>query len=146
MLKEFRSFVLRGNVVDLAIGVVIGAAFTGIVNALVKGFINPLIALVTPAGSLEGKSFCIGTVVRHGKPVCAHTFVYGDVLSAMLQFLIVAAVIFFFVVKPVNALMERFKGDTPTDDSVRECPMCLSKIPKKARRCAFCAADVGAVA
>ncbi len=146
MIKEFKAFVLRGNVVDLAVGVVIGAAFSAIIQSFVKNLINPLIALATPAGSLAEKSFCVGTTRVSGEIVCAHRFVYGEVISAMIQFVIIAAVIFFFVVKPLNHLMAKLKGETPTDEVTRECPECISRIPVKARRCAFCTAEVAAEA
>jgi large conductance mechanosensitive channel len=140
MLKEFRAFVLRGNVVDLAVGVVIGAAFTGIVNAIVNGLINPIVSFVG-TGDLASKAFCIGTCV--GKK--GHLFTYGQVFSAMISFVLVAAVVFFFVVKPVNRLMEMFKSDQPAEKVTRECPECLSAIPVAARRCSFCTSEVPAV-
>jgi large conductance mechanosensitive channel len=145
MLKDFRAFVLRGNVVDLAVGLVIGAAFTAIVTALVTGFINPLVSFAS-TGSLETKMICIaGNVTVAGKLIhdpCAHAFKYGSVISAIISFLIVAAVVFFFVVKPVNHLTERFKSDAPAAEPTRECPECLSSIPLGAKRCAFCTAEV----
>jgi large conductance mechanosensitive channel len=140
MLKDFRAFILRGNVVDLAVGVVIGAAFTMIVNAIVGGFINPLVSFVG-TGDLAQKSFCIGTCV--GKK--GHLFTYGSVISAIISFVIVAAVVFFFVVKPVNHLTEMFKADAPMEKPTRECPECESSIPMTAKRCAFCTAEVPAV-
>lgn len=144
MLKDFRAFVLRGNVVDLAVGVVIGAAFTGIVNAIVAGFINPLVSFVG-TGDLQEKAFCVGEAVIEKTGECAHQFTYGAVLSAMLQFVIVAAVVFFAVVKPLNALMDRFKADAPVEETTRECPECVSRIPKKAIRCMYCTAKIEAV-
>lgn len=149
MFKEFRAFVLRGNVVDLAIGVVIGAAFGAIVTALVTGLINPLISF-TPSGSLENMKACIGgNVMRGGRLVhdnCLHAFKYGQVLSAMISFVLIAAVVFFFVVKPVNHLMDKFKADQPTEKPTRDCPFCESSIPATAKRCAFCTSEVPAVA
>ena len=138
MLKEFRAFVLRGNVVDLAVGVVIGAAFGAIVTALVQGLINPLVSFAG-TGDLSKKSFCIGCHTAH-----PHIFVYGQVFSAMISFVIIAAVVFFFVVKPVNHLMEMFKADQPAEKPTRDCPECLSSIPVAAKRCSFCTAEVGA--
>src|SRR4051812_22868885 len=114
MLKDFRAFILRGNVVDLAVGVVIGAAFGAIVNAIVNGLINPLVSFAS-TGSLETKTFCVGTKLVKGVPVCSHLFKYGTVISAAISFLIVAAVVFFFVVKPVNHLTEKFKADQPVE-------------------------------
>jgi large conductance mechanosensitive channel len=141
MLKDFRAFILRGNVVDLAVGVVIGAAFGAIVNAIVTGLINPLVSFAS-TGSLETKFFCVGTKLVKGVPTCGHLFKYGTVISAIISFLIVAAVVFFFVVKPVNHLTERFKADAPTEKPTRECPECESSIPLTAKRCAFCTAEV----
>jgi large conductance mechanosensitive channel len=140
VLKEFRQFVLRGNVVDLAVGVVIGAAFGAIVNALVQGMLNPLVGFVG-TGDLAAMNFCVG-----GAPgaKCPHQFNYGQVISAIIQFTLIAAAVFFFVVKPVNHLMERFKSEQPKEETTRECPECLSKIPIAARRCAYCTAVVGA--
>ena len=142
MWKEFRAFVLRGNVVDLAVGVVIGAAFGAIVTAMVNGLINPLVSFVG-TGDLSHKAFCIGCGPTAKHP---HIFVYGGVLSAIISFVIIAAVVFFFVVKPVNHLMEMFKADQPAEKPTRDCPECLSSIPVAAKRCSFCTAEVGAVA
>ena len=149
MLKDFRAFILRGNVVDLAIGVVIGAAFGAIVTAIVSGLINPLVSF-TPSGSLENVRACIaGSVMRNGKLVhdtCLHAFKYGAVLSSIISFVLIAAIVFFFVVKPVNHLMEMFKADQPAEKPTRDCPECLSSIPVAAKRCSFCTAEVGAAA
>ena len=146
MLKDFRAFILRGNVVDLAVGVVIGAAFGTIVTALVTGLINPLVSF-TPSGSLENLKACIGGTDAKGVHVaCLHAFKYGQVLSAILSFVIIAAVVFFFVVKPVNHLTEMFKADKPADKPTRDCPFCESSIPAGATRCAFCTSEVPAVA
>jgi len=142
MFKEFRAFVLRGNVVDLAIGVVIGAAFGAIVTAIVNGLINPLVSFVG-TGDLSKKHFCIGRCTGVAHP---HIFVYGQIISAIITFILVAAVVFFFVVKPVNHLMEMFKADEPVEKPMRDCPECLSSIPAAAARCSFCTAKVGASA
>ena len=143
MFKEFRAFVLRGNVVDLAVGVVIGAAFGAIVTAIVTGLINPLVSFVG-TGDLATKGFCIGNCAKGVKH--PHLFVYGGILSAIISFVIIAAVVFFFVVKPVNHLMEMFKADQPAEKPTRDCPECLSSIPAAAKRCSFCTAEVGASA
>jgi large conductance mechanosensitive channel len=132
MLKEFRSFILRGNLVDLAIAVVIGAAFGALVTALVADFITPLIAAVGGQPDFGALDFEIN----------GSTFKYGHFINALLSFLIIAAVVFFFVVKPVNALMERFKTEPDVDRPTHECPHCLSEIPVAARRCAFCTEEV----
>jgi large conductance mechanosensitive channel len=132
MLKEFRSFILRGNLVDLATAVVIGAAFTAVVNALVKDLITPLIAAVGGEADFGRLAFTIN----------GSRFGYGDFLNALLTFVIVAAVVFFLVIKPVNTLLERFRPEPKVDQETRECPECLSDIPVAARRCAFCTAEL----
>jgi large conductance mechanosensitive channel len=134
MLKDFRQFLLRGNLVDLAIAVVIGAAFGAVVAALVKDIITPLIAAIGGQPDFSGLDFTVNK----------SRFAYGDFLNAILTFVIIAAVVFFFVVKPVNALMERMQTSEPVDEETRECPACLSQIPFAARRCAYCTEEVGA--
>jgi len=132
----FRKFLLRGNVVDLAVGVVIGAAFGGVVAAFVKGLITPLI------GAFGGiPDFSEWAVAINGS-----RFAIGEFINALLSFLIVATVIYFFVVVPMNRLMERFQTDTPTGPKTRDCPECLSKVPEAARRCAFCTAEIAPTA
>jgi large conductance mechanosensitive channel len=133
MLRDFREFVLRGNVVDLAIAVVLGVAFAAVITALVEGLITPLIAALGGQPDFSALTFTVNE----------STFRYGVFLNALISFLIVAAVIFFLVVKPVNALMERRRTEPPVDEPVRACPECLSDIPAAARRCAFCTAEVG---
>ncbi len=132
MLKEFRDFVLRGNVVDLAVAVVIGAAFGAVVNAVVEDLITPLIAAVGGQPSFDRLSFTIN----------GSEFRYGDLLNKLLTFLLVAAVVFFAVVKPLNAVMARLRPEPPVDQPTRACPECLSDIPQAAKRCAFCTAQV----
>jgi large conductance mechanosensitive channel len=134
MLKEFRDFILRGNVVELAVAVVIGAAFGAVVAALVSSFITPLIAAIGGKPDFSALAFTIND----------SRFTYGVFLNALISFLIVAAVIFFFVVRPLNLLMARLKPEPAVDRVVRPCPECLSDIPEEARRCAFCTAEVGA--
>lgn len=134
MLKEFRQFILRGNLVDLAVAVVIGAAFTAVVNALVKDLVTPIIAAVGGKPDFANLAFTIND----------SRFAYGDFLNALITFLLVAAVVFFLVIKPVNALLERFKPEPKLDQETRECPECLSDIPVGARRCAFCTTEVAA--
>ena len=132
MLKGFRNFILRGNVVDLAVAVVIGAAFTKIVNALVSDFINPLIA------STVGKpDFTAFKFTFHGGE-----FLYGDFATAAINFLLIAAAVYFFVVLPVNTVMKRLHPSTPAAPTTKTCPECLSEIPIAARRCAHCAEPV----
>jgi large conductance mechanosensitive channel len=133
MLKEFRQFLLRGSLVDLAIAVVIGAAFGAVVAALVKDLITPLIAAIGGQPDFGDLDFTINS----------SRFAYGDFLNAVLSFIIIAAVVFFLVVKPVNALMDRMQTGEAVDEPTRECPACLSQIPFAARRCAFCTEEVG---
>jgi large conductance mechanosensitive channel len=130
MLKEFREFVLRGNLVDLAVAVVIGTAFAALVTSLVESLLTPLIAAVFGEPSFSGLSFTLN----------GSEFLYGDFLNALVTFLSIAAAVFFFVVKPVNELMARF-GPKPEAES-RECPQCLSNVPRAARRCAFCTSEL----
>jgi large conductance mechanosensitive channel len=128
----FKQFILRGNVVDLAVGVVIGAAFGTVVHALVKDLITPLL------GAFGGVPDCSALTFTGNNS----RFLIGDFINALLSFLMIAGVVYWFVVTPVNKLMERMKGETPTGPATRECPHCLSKIPQAASRCAFCTADV----
>jgi large conductance mechanosensitive channel len=133
MLGEFRKFILRGNVVDLAVAVVVGSAFNSVVQGIVKDIITPLIAAIGGKPNFANLSFKL-----HGS-----VFMYGDVLNLILSFLIIALVVFFMVVQPINklqALANRSK--TPEEPTDRKCPECLSTIPKAAKRCAFCASKV----
>jgi large conductance mechanosensitive channel len=134
MLREFRQFILRGNLVDLAVAVVLGASFTAVVNALVKDIITPLIAAVFGKHDFSNLAFTVN----------GSRFAYGDFLNAALTFVIVAAVVFFLVVKPVNALMDRLRTEPKVDRETHECPECLSDVPVGARRCAFCTAQIAA--
>lgn len=135
MLKEFRQFALRGNVVDLAVAVVIGVAFGAVVTALVTDLITPLVAAIFGKPSFAGLSFTINN----------STFLYGAFINAVFSFLVVAAAIFFLVVKPLNALAARQAARTPeAAATTRECPECLSEIPIAARRCAYCTSPVAA--
>jgi large conductance mechanosensitive channel len=131
VIKDFQTFILRGNVVDLGVGVVIGAAFTGVVTALTKDIITPLIGIPGKL-SLGDYAFSIN----------GSRFLIGDFLNTLISFLLTAFVVFFFVVRPVNWLVARRKTDTAAEETTRECPRCLSKIPIKATRCAFCTSDV----
>ncbi|MBA3326733.1 MAG: large conductance mechanosensitive channel protein MscL [Solirubrobacterales bacterium] len=134
MLKEFREFILRGNLVDLAVAVVIGTAFGAVVTALVADLVTPLIAAIGGQRDFSDLDFTIN----------GSTFRYGDFINALLTFVIIAAAVFFLVVKPVNALLARLRPELKVDTPTRECPECLSDIPIAARRCAFCTAQVGA--
>lgn len=141
-MSGFKKFILRGNVVDLAVGVVIGAAFGAVVNNLVKGIINPLIGL---AGSqnFDVMRWCIvgrcGTDTS-GAPT-GHVLLYGTVLTAVVSFLLTAATVYAFVVRPVGHLMDRFHTEPEPDAPTKECPECLSRIPAAALRCAFCTVE-----
>ena len=132
LLKDFRAFILRGNLVDLAVAVVIGTAFIAVVAAFVKDIVTPLIAAIGGKPNFSSLAFTINS----------SRFAYGDFINALISFLIVAAVVFFFVIKPVNALLARRRAEPPADESIRSCPECLSEIPVAARRCAFCTSEV----
>ena len=129
MLQDFKKFILRGNTVDLAVAVVVGAAFGAIVTALVKDMITPLVAAIGGQPNLSGLQFKIGKGV----------FLYGDFLNAVISFVLISAVVFFLVVQPINKLLSRAGlAKTTPESSTKKCPECLSTIPKKATRCAFC--------
>lgn len=132
MLKEFREFILRGNLVDLAVAVVIGTAFGAVVTSFVKNLVTPLIAAIGGQPDFSQLTFTIN----------GSKFFYGDFINAFIAFVIIAAVVFFFVIKPVNALMARFQPAPAVDIKTRECPECLSDIPVPATRCAFCTTAV----
>ncbi len=128
-MKGFRSFLLRGNVVDLAVGIVIGTAFTAIVTALVKDFLTPVIGLITGTGGVFGSaSFKVDKTV----------FNYGDFVNTVISFVLIAAFVYFFVVLPVNKLMARFAPHKEAAVTTKDCPECLSAVPLAATRCAFC--------
>jgi large conductance mechanosensitive channel len=133
MLREFRAFLVRGNLVDLAVAVVIGTAFAAVVNAVVKDLITPLIAAIAGEPDFGDLAFTIN----------GSRFAYGDFLNQLLTFVIVAAVVFFLVIKPVNALTARLRTEPDVESDTRACPECLSQIPQAARRCAFCTAEFG---
>jgi large conductance mechanosensitive channel len=132
ILKEFRAFILRGNLVDLAVAIVIGTAFTAVVTALVRDLITPLIAAIFGEELFATASFTIN----------GSLFAYGDFLNALITFVIVAAVVFFLVVKPVNVFMARLRTEPDVESHTRGCPECMSQIPVTARRCAFCTSEV----
>jgi large conductance mechanosensitive channel len=134
-LKDFREFLLRGNLVDMAVGIVIGVAFGAVVTALVSDLITPLIAAIGGQPDFSTLSFKIN----------GSKFLYGSFINSLISFVVIAAVVYFFVVKPVSALLARYKTDPPVDETVRDCPHCLSRIPVGARRCAFCTQEVAAV-
>jgi large conductance mechanosensitive channel len=135
-MKDFKEFLLRGNLVDMAVGVVIGLAFAAVITALVADLITPLIAAIGGKPDFGTLSFTIN----------GSHFLYGHFINALITFVVIAAVVFFLVIKPVNALMARRRTEPPVDAETRPCPECLSEIPLAARRCAFCTAEVGAAA
>ena len=135
-LRDFKAFILRGNVVDLAIGLVIGAAFGTVVAALVKDLLTPLIAAIGGAPDFSKLSFTINK----------STFFYGDFINAVIAFIILAAVIFFLVVRPMNALVQRSRKEPPPDPTIRDCPYCYSSIPSQATKCSSCTSEVTPVA
>jgi large conductance mechanosensitive channel len=135
-LNEFKAFILRGNVVDLAVAVVIGTAFGLVVAAFVGDIIMPIL------GALGGKP----TFDQYYWGLNGSKILVGSFLTVLVSFVILAAVIFFFVVKPVNWLMSRRKTELPADPTTRDCPYCVSSIPVKATRCPFCTSDVTAAA
>jgi large conductance mechanosensitive channel len=133
MFKGFREFVLRGNVVDMAVGVVIGAAFGAIVTAFVKDLLTPFIAAVVGRPDFSGYVF----------EVNGSKFLYGDFINAVVSFLLIAAAVYYFVVLPLNALMARIHKNKPAAvPDKKQCPECLSDIPRDARKCAYCTSAV----
>jgi len=128
MFKEFKTFLLRGNVVDLAVGVVIGAAFGTVVTALVKDLLTPLISAIAKVPDFSGLSFTLNN----------SQFMYGDFINALVAFVLVAAAVFFFVVKPMNILIAMSRKEPPADPTTKKCPECLSEIPLEAKRCSHC--------
>lgn len=134
LASEFKSFLLRGNVVDLAVAVVIGAAFGAVVTALVEDMITPIVALIFGQPDFSSLDFTINDSV----------FRYGDFLNKLFTFVTVAAAVFFVVVVPINTLMARSRKEPPADPTIKKCAECLSDIPAEARRCAFCTSPVAA--
>jgi large conductance mechanosensitive channel len=128
-VKGFRAFLMRGNVIDLAVAVVIGAAFGGVVTALVKDLLTPLIAAIVGQPDFSAIVFTVN----------GSKFLIGDFINALLSFIFIAAAVYFFVVLPMNALMARMRrGQAPPDPTTKTCPECLTAIPIAARRCAAC--------
>ncbi len=133
MLSGFKKFVLRGNVVDLAVGMMIGASFSGLVNALVKDMFTPLIGAIVKIPDFSSLTFTIN----------GSEFLYGDFLNALISFLIVAAVAYFFVVLPMNALILRVRKEPPIEKpTTKICPQCATEIPLAARRCPHCTSEL----
>jgi len=133
MLKGFRQFLLRGNVIDLAVAVVIGAAFGTVVTALVADLITPLIAALVGKPDFSAIAFQVNS----------SKFLIGDFINALISFILIGAAVYVFVVVPVNAVMARIhRGDAPPDPTTKNCPECLSEVPIAARRCKFCTATL----
>lgn len=129
MLKDFKQFLLRGNVVDLAVGVVIGAAFGTVVSAIVTDLLTPLVGAIGKVPDFAVLNFTIN----------GSKFMIGHLINALISFTLVAAAIFFFVVKPMNVLVSRSRKGPPADPTTKKCPECLSEIPVEAKRCSHCA-------
>lgn len=130
--QEFKEFLMRGNVVDLAVAVVIGAAFGAVVTSLVENLITPIIGAIGGTPDFSELSF----------EVNGSTFGIGALINAIIAFVIVAFVVFLFVVKPMNMLIERSRSEGPIDPTERKCPSCLSDVPIAASRCKFCTSDL----
>ena len=131
-MQGFRKFILRGNVVDLAVAVVIGAAFGTVVQALVKDLITPLIGAFGGVPDFSALFFTVNS----------SKFLIGDFINAVVAFVLLALIVYYVVVLPVSRLMDRVNPPAPAPAASRECPFCLSKVPAKARRCAFCTSDL----
>ena len=128
MLKGFKQFILRGNVVDLAVGVVIGASFGTVVNSLVKDILTPFIAAIIKSPDFSNLMFTIN----------GSKFMYGNFINAIISFLIVAGAVYFFVVTPINTLIAKTRKEKPLDPTTKKCPECLSEITIDDIKCAFC--------
>ena len=131
MIKDFKTFILRGNAVDLAIAVVIGAAFGAVISSLVKNLLTPLIGIVGHH-DFSALHFTIRRSV----------FRYGAFINDLIAFVLIGGAVFFFVVQPINTLLDRRKTEPDVESPKRDCPECLSSIPRAARRCAFCTAEL----
>jgi large conductance mechanosensitive channel len=131
VLKDFKAFILRGNVVDLAVGIVIGAAFTAVITSFVTNVLTPLVSIPGKT-NFKNLTFTVG----------GGHFSYGLFLNSLVSFLLVASAVFFVVVRPLNALMARRRAGQEVEPGTRDCPQCLSEIPTAARRCSFCTSEV----
>jgi large conductance mechanosensitive channel len=133
LLKGFKEFILRGNVLDLAVAVIMGGAFGAVVTALSKAFLSPLIALIVGKPDYAALKF----------KIAATEFPVGDFINALISFLLISATVYFFVVLPVNTVMARMRtGEKPSDPTTKQCPECISEIPIAAKRCKFCTAQL----
>jgi len=131
-MEGFKKFILRGNVVDLAVGVIIGAAFNSVVQSLVKSFFTPLIAIIIGSHSLSSLYFIV-----NGQKIQ-----YGDFINALISFLIIALVVYFFVVVPMNKLQQLANSGKTIDPTTKKCPYCLTEVPLKATRCSACTSQL----
>jgi large conductance mechanosensitive channel len=131
-MSGFKQFLLRGNVVDMAVGIVIGAAFGTVVASFVKDLLTPLIAAIVHAPDFSRIAFVLN----------GSKFLIGDFINAVISFFIIAAAVYFAVVLPINALVARMRREPPADPTTRKCPECISEIPIQAKRCAFCTATL----
>ena len=131
-MSGFKKFLLRGNVIDLAVAVVIGAAFGAVIAAFVKDLLTPLIAALVGKPDFSQMTFAVNN----------SKFLYGDFINALIAFILVAAAVYYFVVLPLNAWMERNQSQPPAPGPTKKCPECLSDIPLEARRCAFCTSQL----
>jgi len=133
MLKGFRQFVFRGNVLDLAVAVVMGGAFGAVVTALVKDLLTPLIAAVVGKPDFSAIELTVN----------GSRFLVGDFINALVSFVLIAAAVYFFIIVPVNAIVARARrGEAPADPTTKKCAECLSEVPIAAKRCAFCASPL----
>lgn len=132
MLRDFKAFILRGNVIDLAVGVALGAAFAAVVTSFTENLLTPLLAIPGDAASFADMELVVS----------GSRFRYGEVIDSVISLVIIGAVLFFLVVRPVNALMDRRRTEPDVEQTTRPCPECLSAIPEAARRCAYCTAPV----
>jgi len=132
LAREFKQFLLRGNVVDLAVALIMALAFFAVVSAFIADLITPLIAAIFGQPDFSNLTFTVNNSM----------FKYGDFINVVIAFILIAAVLFFFVVRPVNALIARSRKEPPADPTTRKCPECLSEIPLEARRCKFCGSEV----
>jgi large conductance mechanosensitive channel len=135
MAGGFKQFLLRGNVVDLAVGVVVGAAFGAVVTAFTKDLLTPMIAAVAGKPDFSAIQFSVN----------GSKFLLGDFINAIVSFLIIATAVYYMVVLPINALVSRARKEPPADPTTKKCPECLSEIPIQAKRCAFCTSAIPAV-
>ncbi len=132
LAREFKQFLLRGNVVDLAVALILALAFFAVVSAFIADLITPLIAAIFGQPDFADLTFTVNNSV----------FRYGHFINVVIAFILIAAVLFFFVVKPVNALISRSRKEPPADPTTRKCPQCLSEIPIGARRCPYCTSEI----